>query len=266
MPLRPIVGGIAAAIVVIIANRRQSLSRNGAIAALVLGIVCATAGWGWAALLISFFVSGTLLSRYQSARKADRMGGVVEKGGNRDAFQVLANGGVFSAAALATLFSGSPVWFCAGAGALGAAAADTWATEIGVLSDSPPRTILSRRTVMPGESGGVTVAGTLAALIGGVAMAVVAYLAGWTVASVIAALVGGISGSTIDSILGETLQVRRRCEHCEATTERSIHDCGTITTVAAGLPWMDNDVVNALSTFGGAIIGLLVYLTNSAMT
>ncbi len=257
---RVIIGAAIAAIVVIVAFRRRSLSRSGAIAALVLGIICTAAGWGWAALLISFFISGTLLSRYKSARKAARIGSIVEKGGNRDAFQVLANGGAFSAAAFASLFSGSPAWLCAGAGAIGAAAADTWATEIGVLSDSPPRSILSRRIVLAGASGGVTALGTLAALLGAAAMALVTYFAGWLPASLIAALVGGIGGSTIDSVLGETLQVSRRCERCDSATERSVHDCGTTTTVAAGLPWMDNDAVNALSTFGGAIIGLLVYL------
>lgn len=258
--MRPIVGGIAAAIVVIVAYQRRSLSRSGAVAALVLGVICSAAGWGWAALLISFFVSGTLLSRYQSSRKAALIGEVVEKGGSRDAVQVLANGAVFSVAAIATIFSGSHIWLCAGAGAIGAAAADTWSTEIGTLSKTSPRFILSRQIVLTGQSGGVTWLGTLAAIFGAGTMAVVSLLAGWTWVPAAAALVGGIGGSTIDSILGETLQVRRRCDRCDAFTERSLHDCGTISTVAAGLPLMNNDAVNALCTLGGAIIGLLVYL------
>ncbi|MEO5903843.1 MAG: DUF92 domain-containing protein [Gemmatimonadaceae bacterium] len=253
-------GGVAAAIVVFAAYSRRSLSLTGAIAGLSLGLICAAAGWGWSALLVAFFISGTVLSRYQSARKTERIGSVVEKGGERDASQVLANGGVFSASALASLITASPVWLCIGAAAIGASAADTWATEIGVLSRHRPRSILSRRVVSAGESGGVTTRGTFAALFGASAMALVAYLYDWGDPAILSALIGGIGGCTIDSILGATVQTRRWCDRCRRHTERSIHDCGTATSVAAGLPWMTNDTVNALSSLGGAIIGFLVYM------
>ena len=260
MSSRLAIGGIAAAIIAFVAHNRRSLSATGTIAAVLLGLVCSAAGWGWAALLVSFFVSGTLLSRYKSSRKAAQIGSIVEKGGNRDAAQVLANGGVFSAAAMGYLMTASPFWLCIGAGAIGAAAADTWATEIGVLSSRRPRSIINARVVPAGESGGVTLLGTFGAALGASAMALVACAAGWGNPAIAAAALGGVAGSTIDSIIGATVQTKRWCERCGESTERMTHDCGTPTEVAAGLPWMTNDTVNALSCFGGALIGSLVYI------
>jgi uncharacterized protein (TIGR00297 family) len=255
--MRLIAGSVIAAGIVVLAYRRRSLSLDGAVAAFVLGAVCSAAGWGWAALLIGFFISGTLLSRYKADRKAERTAGVVEKGGNRDAWQVLANGGVFSAAAALSLLHPSPVWTALGAGAIGAAAADTWATEIGVLSSATPRSIITGKPVTTGQSGGVTLAGTFAGALGAIVMAVIALLAGWGNPAAIAAIVGGIGGCALDSILGATLQTRRWCDHCNESTERTVHDCGTTSRVAGGLTWLDNDAVNATSSAFGALLGFL---------
>lgn len=259
---RLVIGSLVAAAIVVVARKRGSLSQSGAVTAFAFGIICSAAGWGWAALLIGFFVSGTLLSRYKAERKAARISGVVAKGGNRDAWQVLANGGFFSAAAAMSLVHPSSAWMGVGAGAIGAAAADTWATEIGVLSSHAPRSIISWKPVITGQSGGVTLAGTLAGVIGAMAMAAIAFIADWGEIAVIAAVLGGIGGTTIDSILGAALQVRRWCDRCNTTTEREVHDCGTRTTAVGGLSWLDNDAVNALSTAFGALLGFLCTLAS----
>lgn len=260
--MRFLAGAAIAAVIVAFAYRRRWLSADGAVAAFVLGAICSAAGWGWAALLIGFFISGTLLSRYKAEKKARRTAGVVEKGGNRDVWQVLANGGVFSAAAAMSVFNASPVWMALGAGAIGAAAADTWATEVGVLSASTPRSIITGRPVTTGQSGGVTLIGTLGGVLGAVAIAVIASLAGWGNSAAIAAIIGGIGGCTLDSVLGGTLQTRRWCDHCNKITERVVHDCGATTRIAAGLRWLDNDAVNAVSSAFGALLGFLWILAS----
>lgn len=260
--MRFVVGGMFAAFVVLVAHRRRALSTSGGFAAFVLGAICSAAGWGWAALLMGFFITGTLLSRYKSERKSERTSGVVEKGGNRDAWQVLANGGVFTSAAALSIVQSSPVWMAFGAGAIGAAAADTWATEIGVLSASTPRSIVTGRHVITGQSGGVTLSGTLAGAFGAAAMAVIAWIAGWGNLIAMAAIIGGIGGCTLDSVLGATVQARRWCDRCSAITERAVHDCNTITTLVGGRRWMDNDAVNAVSSAFGALLGFLWILAS----
>lgn len=193
-------------------------------------------------------------------RKRAVTGDVVEKGTERDAVQVLANGGVY--AALAIAYAGAPQTgiMAAAAAALAASTADTWATEIGTLSRHSPRDILSFRPVAPGTSGGVTLAGTLASIGGALFIAMIAMILGWPRIAAFAALIGGLAGSLADSILGSTAQEKMRCPQCERGTERAIHSCGTITVRSGGIPGLGNDMVNFLSSIAGAIVGSICSL------
>ena len=204
-------------------------------------------------MLLSFFVSGSALSKIDERRKAERVGSMVEKGGERDVRQVLANGGVFAAAALGQVLLPLPAWHALGAGALAAAAADTWATEVGTLAKADPVSIVSGKLVPAGTSGGVTVIGSAAGAAGALFIAVVATLANWPVSFAAVAL-GGVAGALADSLLGGTLQARRWCDVCARTTERVVHNCGTATRPAGGLAGFDNDAVNAVCSAVGALV------------
>jgi uncharacterized protein (TIGR00297 family) len=255
--VRTLAGAVAAGGSALVARITRSLSRSGAAAALVAGTICTAAGWSWAILLISLFITATALSKLRRRRKTRLVGSIVEKGGERDAWQVLANGGVCVAAAAGYLIHPDPLWFAAGAGSLAAASADTWATEIGTLSRRDPVSITSWQRVPPGTSGGVTLVGTLGGLVGALFVAAGAWLLQWPVPFAAIAL-AGIAGALIDSILGGTLQARRWCDRCGKFTERKIHDCGTPTTRAGGVKGMNNDVVNAICSATGALVGLLL--------
>jgi len=251
--------GIALAIAVV-AVRARVLTNTGAIAATIIGTCALLAGWTWAVLLIVYFASSSALSRFRAAEKDARAAAVVEKGGHRDAMQVIANGGVFALAAALVVIA--PVhewrWAALAAGALAASASDTWATEIGILVGGIPRSILGFQPVQPGMSGGITVAGSVAALAGAGFVALVAGVLGWPARIVLAAFVGGVIGSTLDSLLGATVQSRRWCPTCERATERTVHDCGTPTRLARGLAWFDNDVVNILCGVAGGLLALVM--------
>ena len=91
--------------------RIKGLSESGTIAAIVAGIACLAAGWTWLVMLLAFYVSSTLLSRYRTDAKGERAGDIVEKGGDRDMWQVAANGGAFTALAIAAALSHSPALF-----------------------------------------------------------------------------------------------------------------------------------------------------------
>ncbi len=105
--------------------------------------------------MLAFFVSSSLLSKKTTQNHR----------------QVLANGGVAALAALA----GSWIAF---AGALAAAAADTWASEIGRHSSTPPRLITSGTPIPAGTDGGMTLLGTTAGIAGAGVIAALSYLVG----------------------------------------------------------------------------------------
>jgi uncharacterized protein (TIGR00297 family) len=252
--LRMLEATIFAACVVLAAKRAGSLTRSGAIAATVVGSLAFGVGWDWAVLLLGYFISSSLLSRVGRATKEQRTSAVVAKSGPRDAVQVLANGAVFASAAAAMLTRPDIRWVALGAGALAASAADTWATEAGTLWGSEPRSILSWRIVPAGTSGGVSVIGTMAAVAGAAFVATMLVALGWTASLAGIVMVAGIAGALFDSLLGASLQSRRWCEICSRETERMTHECGAVTIPKRGLSWMDNDVVNFLSTVAGGLI------------
>ena len=235
----------------------RSLSTSGSVAAAVVGTLSVAAGWSWGVLLIAFFASGSGLSKLGQRRKADLTGSIVEKGGERDAVQVLANGGIFAAAAVGYVLVPSPIWYAIGSGALAASAADTWATEVGTLAGGPPISIVSGKRVPAGTSGGITFVGTAAAIAGAIFIAVAGALANWPVPFT-AITVGGIAGALSDSLLGATIQSRRWCDLCAVFTERLVHRCGTTTRPAGGLAGFDNDSVNTVCSAIGALVALLL--------
>jgi uncharacterized protein (TIGR00297 family) len=241
-----------------IAWRARALSRSGALAAIVVGTAALAGGWSWGALLFAFFVTGTALSRAQRENKLRRTESVVAKGGTRDAVQVLANGGLFALAALASLVAPVIACMAIGGGALAAASADTWGTEVGTLSSRSPRLITTWRRVAPGTSGGVTIVGLLASVAGGVFVGVMAWLLHWPPHVAVAAAAGGIAGALADSFAGALAQTRRRCARCGVQTERAVHTCGDVTQRIGGFPWLDNDGVNLLAGLTGAAVALML--------
>ncbi len=246
------------------------------------------------------------LSRVGHARKKKLTD--IGKGGPRDAWQVLANGGVATfcavAAAAQSTQSGSVrasaaevadrPWIAAFAGAYAAATADTWGTEIGTLARGKPRSILTLKPIATGLSGGVTLAGSAAEVVGALWMGacVIAALhsvpdepasgsnqpasepsqpaAPVRVAPLItprntrsrgpfdAIVLGGIAGALIDSLLGATLQELRRCPTCERTCETNPHACRTPTVLVRGIPGFSNDIVNFAATLSGALTAFIL--------
>jgi uncharacterized protein (TIGR00297 family) len=255
--MRLIAGAIASAMAAFGAHRMRALSRTGAIAAFMVGTAAVAAGWSWAALLVAYFVAVTALSKFREGEKAKRIGSIVEKGDERDAAQVFANGGIFAVAAIAELVTHSPVWYAIGIGALAASAADTWATEVGILAGGEPVSIISGRRVPAGTSGGITLSGSLAGVAGSLFVAAGAALAQWPITFTAVAL-GGIAGALSDSLLGATLQSRRWCDACEKPTERFVHRCGSRTRSVGGVRGLDNDAVNAVCSVVGALVALLL--------
>lgn len=277
------IGLILSSLIGYLAYRRGSLTRDGVLGAILTG----TAIFGFGGLvpgllLVTFFISSTVLSNFQARRK-EHINEKFQKGSRRDLGQALANGGW--AALLAVGYGladwvpldehGKTVLFAAFIGAIATVTADTWATEIGVLSRSLPRMITTGRIVPTGTSGGITRLGTFtaftgAALIGamvnvGTLLVVLANqgvlnetimnraLAGgqWIV---LIAGVSGLLGSLFDSLLGATVQAIYFSEYDERQTEKQTDSQGNPTRRVRGWRWLDNDLVNFFASVAGSLI------------
>lgn len=248
----------------------RPLTSRGTIAAALVGGLTLTAGWAWAVLLIGWFISVAGLTALGREQKRARTRSMLPDEEGRGARQVFANGGIFAIAALAQTITGDARFGVAALGALAAATADTWATEIGLLLGGAPYGVLTGRQLEPGTSGGVTPIGNAAAVAGALAVAFVGAAclqlapAGTSrtpaqSGGLLIAIAGaGVLGSVVDTIIGATVQARRRCLGCDAWTERKVHSCGSATRHARGIRFITNDVVNLLATLTGAVTALLL--------
>ncbi len=266
-PIKLMIAMLLAALVAYAAYRLRSLDRSGALAAFLLGaLVFSIGGLPWAVVLLTFFITSSALSRLFRGRK-QKVEEQFAKGGRRDAWQVAANGGVSGLAVLLHLALPDAVfpWLMFTA-AFAAANADTWATELGVLNRTWPRKLTTWKPVLPGTSGGVSLAGTLAASGGALLIAAVA-VASWPVAGSglcekllfgLVILAAGVLGSLVDSLLGATVQGIYWCPLCGKETEKyPRHNCGSETTSVRGWKWMNNDTVNLACTLSAAMLAFM---------
>jgi len=230
------------------------LTRTGALAAAAVG--AATLGGAsipGGVLLGLFFLTGSLLTAANAHERP-------ESTARRTATQVLANGSAGALAALAIAAGHAGAAWAALVGAFAAAQGDTWATEIGMRSRTPPVSIVTGRPVPAGTSGGVTALGVAAGIAGAATAALAAGLAGVPVGAVVAGGGAGIGGMLADSLLGATVQGSFRCDGCGRTVETRQHRCaGPALTRLGGYAWIDNHVVNLGATGLGAALGAALF-------
>ncbi len=267
-----LLGVALSAVIAFLAYRRGSLSRSGALGALIVGtLIFGLGGWVWGVILALFFLSSSFLSHYKEREKA-ATAEKFEKGHRRDMGQVLANGGLGAAVAvLSVVVPGRVVpnmlWFYLFIGVMATVTADTWATELGTLSKAAPRLVTSGRVVEVGTSGGVSLLGTGVSFVGGLLIGLTAGILGaaagliaWQAmpATALIGALGGAAGSLLDSLLGATVQQIYYCDTCRKETERKVHRCGTTTRPLRGWSWMNNDLVNLISSLGGGLVAVLL--------
>lgn len=260
------------AFVSLLAWRFGALTRSGGMAAWAVGsLILALGGVVWASALLTFFVTSTVLGRWsgQIIRRRIGVGPSVrkpEKGGRRDAFQVVANGGVPALCAMAsglrpsvelhvrhlssTVTFPAHGLYIAFLAALATANGDTWATEVGAAAPGLPVLITSGKEVRPGTSGAVSYAGTLAAILGTALLSLFAL--GEGIGPFVIVCISGMAGVLADSFLGATLQAQWADPSSGELTER--HQ-GSEKHVR-GVAWMCNDQVNALSILLSAALAL----------
>lgn len=287
--------------------RKRSLSPSGAIAAFVVGFfMMAVPLRAFGVSLITFYLIGSRATKVGKHLKAKLEDGHQEAG-YRNAMQVFCNSASAFAACLlwsALYVPGSPV-----ASVLGDAAplppqvpyefaqwcpltppssaswsrmllfvtlghfacclGDTLASELGILSRSPPILITTLKPVPPGTNGGMSAAGTLASLAGGLIMGLTlaasllvessACREQWfnvVVPSMAWGTAAGGLGSLLDSFMGATIQRTRYSNSTKRIlTDESLEPPSNVDIkVVSGLDILTNNQVNLLSSIAVALV------------
>jgi len=226
---------------------------------------------------MAFFISSTALGRVRRTQK-ELLSAIHQKGGRRDLFQVLANGGMGMLTAVLFRLTNDPAWAAGFAVSFASSNSDTWGGELGVLSRGDPVSLITFRPVPRGVSGGVSPLGCIVSFGGALFIALIfaaenvsldIFPGGFVrLAAVITA--GGFIGSLLDSLLGATLQAQYATEGANRTegaavmlTERSRSDDGTPRRLVRGLSFVNNDVVNfascAVVTLAAVLLSPLLF-------
>ncbi|WVF70036.1 hypothetical protein IAT40_004823 [Kwoniella sp. CBS 6097] len=220
--------------------RKGSLSLSGAIAAFLVGYGhLANPAKVFGVTMIGMYLLGSKATKVKVDVKAKLEDGPdpLKPSGNRNWIQVLSNSLPGLLAALAYRFGPAsqldkksailaldpiarPLLYVS-LGLNATILADTLASELGILSHSSPRHILTFQPVPKGTNGGVSPLGLGWSVIGGGLMGGIMALdlwfenlatrvsgvgAGWALELVGMGMVLGLAGSLLDSVLGATLQ------------------------------------------------------------
>ena len=207
-------------------------------------------GWHWLLPIVAFFGTSVALTRLPLEGR--------EPHKPRDAWQVLANGGLATVGVLLAAID-TFEWRLVDAlafygGAIAAATADTWATEIGTRLGGLPRDVINGNTLRKGESGGITGIGTLAAAAGALMIGLIAVTIppdrpdDWVALGHVT--LAGWLGAMVDSFLGSAVQTHYRCRICGVETESPTH-CETDAAPRRG--FLSNNQVNWACTAVGAL-------------
>lgn len=240
----------------------DTIDARGFLASVAVGLaIIYGGGIRWFIVVAVFFILGVVFTLYRYGYKK-ALGGAQDKGGARNWPNIIANGGVSSVIAAASFFSSSPLLAVLFLGAVSGSAADTAATEVGLLSRMAPRLITDpMKTVRPGTSGGVSPLGFLGAgfaagVIGTIALALGVGPGGWLV--VFVCFLSGLVGAVFDSILGAAVQRTGFCRVCLKPSEALRH-CGEPTRMNAGSRFIENNVVNLAATGVGALAAVAAF-------
>ena len=236
-----------------ITHKIKLLSFSGFLGATLMGtFLIMLKSINYISLFIIFFIFSSMISKI--FKKEDFYN---TKGSKRDLIQVYSNGGAALLICIYDYFSPSAFNILLFSSSIAAAMADTWGTEFGKISKSKPKSIITMKMVNHGESGGVTLIGTIASLVGSCIIGFSTYfLFGISIKGVVLIILSGFIAALIDSILGATLQGKFKLLKTDKIIEENQKD----TIHISGLKWMTNDMVNLVNTFISPLIFITFHL------
>ena len=203
-----VAGGLTVAFT-LLARVLRGVTNSGAVAgAFSCFVLYAGGGPGAFAALVTVFALAWITTRLGYARKQKL--GTAERREGRKASQVLANLGVATACAAASIISHErAILLLAMTAALAEAAADTVSSEVGQAFGEKARLVTTWRSVPAGTDGGVSLIGTAAGSFAAGIVSLVCLLSGLLSLQSLSISAGAaILGMIADSFLGAGLERR----------------------------------------------------------
>lgn len=203
------------------AKKHNSLTDLGIFAAIVTGIIHSIHPWSvFLVLLFAFYLSGTKFTKYKHDIKksltVSSSSEDTEGAGPRNHIQVLANSLIASVLIILHLIYKQDFLVIGIIANYVAVAADTWSSELGILSKSQPILITNFKPCPKGTNGGVSPLGLGVAVGGGLYIGLISVLitpdffSSWSLVGkltfVNAMGLLGLVGSVLDSLLGAIFQ------------------------------------------------------------
>ncbi|MEC8838561.1 MAG: DUF92 domain-containing protein, partial [Candidatus Neomarinimicrobiota bacterium] len=232
--------------------RLKSLSKNGVVAAYIMGIIIfGTGGLKWIVPIITFFILSSIISKIS---KSDNQ---IHKGSKRDIIQVLANGGIATIISIINFYAPNENLYVIYLAVIAAATADTWASEIGSFSYTDPFHVVKFTRVPKGTSGAISFFGTFGSVLGATTIALVGLFWNVSLTLIYLIVITGSIGSLIDSFIGGSIQANFQCLKCNNITEKRTH-CNSFSLHKSGIYFIDNDMVNFLNTVSAIFILIIL--------
>ena len=247
-----------------VALKVNALDKDGFISAILIGFLLVLGGGlSWLLLGTAFLIMAIPLTKLNYDKKK-AISAAEKNYGARGWRNIFANGGVASIAAVLSGLFGGGVFAAAFVGAIATAAADTLATEVGLLSKMYPRSMTNfQKTVSPGTSGGITKLGLLASFFTALFIGILAALLNIGRENpykfLMIGMIVGFAGSLVDSLMGATIQRKNRCTSCSIITEYSTHH-EIATKHESGIRCIDNNVINFFSTAIASLIAVWFFV------
>ena len=231
-----LVGGVIVLFLVWFVRSRNWLDQTGSLAALWIAAILWMSG-GWKALSAPVFllvvgsITGKLIRPNHASEK-------------RTAQQVFSNGLIGVVLYMLYGMTGQFHWLLLAWSSFAVSVCDTISSEVGVAVGGRTYNAVTLRSMQPGLSGGISLAGTA----GGLAALLLLVLFLFIILPVspiqlLWVLSTGLVGMLVDSILGSKWQALWR--HGDALSEVSSSSPQEV--LIKGLPWLDNHWVNFLS-------------------
>jgi uncharacterized protein (TIGR00297 family) len=242
------------------AYKKQALTLGGIISAIIVDIIISlTLGNFGFVILLTFFIGGLITDKIKKCKKNKGRRENMRLGEPRNYRQVLANSIISAVCSTLFFITKNRIFLITFVASLAESFADTTASGIGSLSDRA-YDVFRLRKCRAGLSGGMSILGTFSALISTFIINIIAApFIKIEFAEGLIIIIAAFSGMVFDSLLGSLLQIKFKCSACGEIVEQPTH-CNGQAIKHSGISFVDNDLVNFLSTVFATVLAAILYI------